>query len=86
MIGAWLKSAFDSRSSESKQLREEIIALRKVVDRRHTHLSAYARTLEIVLLAWQIPSPAEQARIVKVARERLEKAISGSAGGDGAGR
>jgi hypothetical protein len=85
IIGGLITSVIGSRSSESAQLRAEIIELRKVIDRRHTHLSAYARTLEVVLLAWQLPSQKEQIETIQRARESLKHAL-GSPGGPPGGR
>lgn len=85
VLGGLITSVIGSRSSELTQLHQELSLLRQALDRRHTHLSAYARTLEIVLLAWQLPSVPEQIETIRKAREALEHAL-GSSGGGGGGR
>jgi hypothetical protein len=92
VLGAFVKSVYDWRSSASQQASEllierdkEISLLRQALDRRHTHLSAYARTLEIVLLALKLPL-AEQVETIRQAREHLQEVLAGSAGAGGGGR
>jgi hypothetical protein len=91
IFGALVKSVYDSLNSESSRLQSllaerdrELVLLRKALDLRHTDLSAYARTLEIVCLAYKLPLP-EQVEVIRQARLGLEHALAGSGRGGGSG-